>query len=170
VTVGNFFDFLICTTQESSGRDAVNFVLRKGCFWAKAATGFYPFGWLLAFGPVWHSLFYSFFTEISSNYTKQQTSAQLINSAASQNELKADNKHKLFFNSISDKLLFQQAVVVPNRAFGFLEAKAAAKSPTKQALNLWKRFSDTEKENKVGYKTSIQSWVSHLEYQEVTKK
>jgi hypothetical protein len=64
-------------------------------------------------GPVWHNLFYSFFTEISSSYSKQQASTQLISSAAYQNELKVDNKHKLFFNSFSDILLFQQAL--PNR-------------------------------------------------------
>jgi hypothetical protein len=41
---------------------------------------------------------------------------QLISSAASQNTLKAANKQKLLFTSLSDKLLFQQAAVVPNRA------------------------------------------------------
>jgi hypothetical protein len=57
---------------------------------------------------VWHSLFYSFFTEISNNYAKQQTSTQLISSAASQNELKADNKHKLLFNSFFNKQQLRQ--------------------------------------------------------------
>jgi hypothetical protein len=41
---------------------------------------------------------------------------QLISSAASQNTLKAANKQKLLFTSFSDKLLFQQAAAVPNRA------------------------------------------------------
>jgi hypothetical protein len=67
-------------------------------------------------GPVWHSLFHSFFTEISSSYNKQQSSAQLINSAAYRKELKAENKHKLLFNSFLDKLIFQQAEALPNRA------------------------------------------------------
>jgi hypothetical protein len=66
--------------------------------------------------PVWHNLFHSFFTEISSSYIKQQTFAQLINSVASQSELQAKHKHKLFFNSFSEKLLFQQATALPNRA------------------------------------------------------
>jgi hypothetical protein len=57
---------------------------------------------------VWYSLFYSFFTEISNNYDKQQTSTQLISSAASQNELKADNKHKLLFNSFFNKQQLRQ--------------------------------------------------------------
>jgi hypothetical protein len=47
---------------------------------------------------------------------------QLISSAASQNTLKAANKQKLPFISFSDKLLFQQAAAVPNRAIvGFLK-------------------------------------------------
>jgi hypothetical protein len=57
-------------------------------------------------GPVWHNLFYSFFIEISSSYNKQQASAQLISSVISQNKLKAENKHKLLFNSFLDKLFF----------------------------------------------------------------
>jgi hypothetical protein len=61
-------------------------------------------------------LFHSFFTEISSSRTKQQASAQLISSAASQIELKAENKHKLLFNRFPDKLFFQQAEALPNRA------------------------------------------------------
>jgi hypothetical protein len=46
----------------------------------------------------------------------RQLLQQLISSAASQNELKAANKQKLLFTSLSDKLLFQQAAAVPNRA------------------------------------------------------
>jgi hypothetical protein len=41
---------------------------------------------------------------------------QLISSTASQNTLKAANKQKLLFTSLSDKLLFQKAAVVPNMA------------------------------------------------------
>jgi hypothetical protein len=67
-------------------------------------------------GPVWHNLFCSFFIEISRSYAKQQTSVQLISSAVFQNELKTDNKHKLLFNNFSDKLFFQQAAALPNRA------------------------------------------------------
>jgi hypothetical protein len=72
--------------------------------------------------PVWHS----FFTKISNNSTKQQTSAQLISSAASQNELNTENKHKLLLNNFldklllnhfSDKLFFQQAEALSNRVF-----------------------------------------------------
>jgi hypothetical protein len=40
-----------------------------------------------------------------------------LSSAASQNTLKAANKQKLLFTSFSDKLLFQQAPAVPNRAY-----------------------------------------------------
>jgi hypothetical protein len=57
-----------------------------------------------------------FFTEISNSYVKQQSSVQFISSTASQNELKADNKDKLFFNAFSDKLFFQQAVALLNSA------------------------------------------------------
>jgi uncharacterized protein YfaA (DUF2138 family) len=46
-----------------------------------------------------------FFIEISSSCIKQQTSTQLISSSAFQNTLKTENKHKLLFNSSSDKLL-----------------------------------------------------------------
>jgi hypothetical protein len=46
-----------------------------------------------------------------------QASTQLISSAASQNEVKAEHKHKLLFNSFSEKLLFQQAEALPNRAY-----------------------------------------------------
>jgi hypothetical protein len=42
---------------------------------------------------------------------------QLISSAASQNTLKAANKQKLFFTSLSDMLFFQHAAAVPNRAY-----------------------------------------------------
>jgi hypothetical protein len=69
------------------------------------------------FYPVWHNLFYSFTTEISNSYNKQQASAQLINPGASRNELKTKNKHKLLFNNFSDKLLFQQVEALPNRVF-----------------------------------------------------
>ena len=40
---------------------------------------------------------------------------KVISSAGSQNKLKAANKQKLLFTSLSDKLLFQQAAAVPNR-------------------------------------------------------
>jgi hypothetical protein len=72
--------------------------------------------------PVWHS----FFTKISNNSTKQQASAQLISSAASQNELNTENKHKLLLNNFldklllnhfSDKLFFQQAEALSNMVF-----------------------------------------------------
>jgi hypothetical protein len=46
----------------------------------------------------------------------RQLLQQLISSAVSQNKLKAANKQKLLFTSLSDKLFFQQAAVVPNRA------------------------------------------------------
>jgi hypothetical protein len=49
-------------------------------------------------GPVWHNLFHSFFIEISSSRAKQKASSvQLISSAASQNELKAENKFSIAF-------------------------------------------------------------------------
>jgi hypothetical protein len=81
--------------------------------------------------PVWHN----FFTKISNNSTKQQASAQLISSAASQNELNTENKHKLLLNNFldklllnhfldklllnhfSDKLFFQQAEALSNMVF-----------------------------------------------------
>jgi hypothetical protein len=46
----------------------------------------------------------------------RQLLQQLISSAASHNTLKAANKQKLLFTNFSGKLLFQQAVVVPNMA------------------------------------------------------
>jgi hypothetical protein len=48
--------------------------------------------------------------------SNRQLLQQLISSAASQNKLKVANKQKLLFTSLSNKLLFQQAVAVPNRA------------------------------------------------------
>jgi hypothetical protein len=59
-------------------------------------------------------LIFSFFTNLSRNSAKQIASA-------SQNELKAANKQKLLFTRLSDKLLFQQAAAVPNRAIGCIK-------------------------------------------------
>jgi hypothetical protein len=61
-------------------------------------------------------LIFSFFTNLSEVLPNSQFLQQLISSAASQNTLKAANKQKLLFTSFSDKLLFQQAAAVPNRA------------------------------------------------------
>jgi hypothetical protein len=60
-------------------------------------------------------LIFSFFINLSRISAKLLFLQQLISSAASQNTLKATNKQKLLFTSLSDKLFFQQAVVVPNR-------------------------------------------------------
>jgi hypothetical protein len=43
--------------------------------------------------------------------------ASFCSSLSAQNTLKAANKQKLLFTSLSDKLLFQQAAAVPNRAY-----------------------------------------------------
>jgi hypothetical protein len=69
------------------------------------------------YGRIWHNLFYNFFTKISNNCVKQKVFAQFISSTAYQNKLKIENKHRLFFNSFSDKLLFQPAATLPNRIY-----------------------------------------------------
>jgi hypothetical protein len=54
-----------------------------------------------------HRLFHSL-TFLNRSCTKQALLQQLINSATSQNELKAGNKQKVFFTSFSDKLFFHR--------------------------------------------------------------
>jgi hypothetical protein len=66
-------------------------------------------------GPVWHNLFYSFFTEINNNCTKQQTSAHLISSTTSQDELKAEHKNKLLFNSFSENMFVSTNISFPKQ-------------------------------------------------------